>query len=111
MATLEELDESDLVRVLTEPNNALIKQYQKLFECSQVSLRFTETAVKEIAKLALQRKTGARGLRAIIEESMLETMYEVPSRGDVKEVVVSEQSITKGEMPLVVYTNQAQTGS
>ncbi|MCC6952933.1 MAG: ATP-dependent Clp protease ATP-binding subunit ClpX, partial [Deltaproteobacteria bacterium] len=111
VATLEELDEADLIRVLTEPNNALIKQYQKLFECSQVMLRFTETAVKEIAKLALQRRTGARGLRAIIEDTMLETMFEVPSRADVKEVVVSETSITKGEMPLVVYTNQAQTGS
>lgn len=110
IATLEELCESDLVRVLTEPQNALLKQYQKLFDFSGVNLRFTENAVREIAHKALERKTGARGLRAIIEEAMLETMYTVPSDGEVKEVVVSETVISKGEQPIVIYENAAKTG-
>ncbi|MCB0323965.1 MAG: ATP-dependent Clp protease ATP-binding subunit ClpX [Bdellovibrionales bacterium] len=110
ITTLEELGEEDLVRVLIEPNNALIKQYQQLFHLSNVVLRFTEQAMKEIAKKALEKKTGARGLRAIIEDAMLETMYEVPSQEDVKEVVVSEKVITQGEQPLIVYENAAQNG-
>lgn len=111
VATLEELDESDLVRVLIEPQNALIKQYQKLFDYSGVNLRFTDGAVREIARKALKRKTGARGLRAIIEEAMLETMFDVPSKPDIKEVVISENVITQGELPLIVYEQAAQTGS
>lgn len=110
IATLEELCEADLVRVLTEPQNALLKQYQKLFDFSGVNLRFTENAVREIAHKALERKTGARGLRAIIEEAMLDTMYTVPSDGEVKEVVVSETVISKGEQPIVIYENTAKTG-
>jgi ATP-dependent Clp protease ATP-binding subunit ClpX len=108
IATLEELDENDLVKVLTEPHNALIKQYQRLFEFGSVNLRFTDAAVREIAKAALKRKSGARGLRAIIEEIMLETMYDVPGRPEVKEVVVSDKVITNGEPPLVVYEGAAQ---
>ena len=111
LATLEELDQEDLVRVLTEPNNALIKQYQQLFNLSNVLLRFTEQAMEEIAKKALEKKTGARGLRAIIETAMLETMYEVPSKDDVKEVVVSDKVITSGEQPMIVYESAQQTGS
>lgn len=111
IATLEELDEANLVRVLTEPQNALIKQFQRLFDFNHVNLRFTEGAMREIARQALKRKTGARGLRAIIEETMLETMYDIPSKTDVKEVVVSEKTILSGEQPLVVYENAAQTGS
>jgi ATP-dependent Clp protease ATP-binding subunit ClpX len=107
LATLEELDEGDLVKVLLEPQNALVKQYQKLFDLNGVSLRFTEVAVKEIAKQALKRRTGARGLRAIIEETMLDTMFDVPSKNDIKEVIVSENTITKGESPLIVYENAA----
>lgn len=110
VATLEELNEPDLVRVLTEPQNALIKQFQKLFDFNNVTLRFTESAVKELAKQALKRKTGARGLRAIIEEALLETMYEIPSKADVKEVLVSDKCISNGEMPLIVYEKEAQTG-
>ena len=110
VATLDDLNEPDLIRVLTEPQNALIKQYQKLFDYSSVSLRFTEGAVKEIAKKALEKKTGARGLRAIIEECMLETMYNVPSDENVREVVVSEAVISQGEQPLLVYENAAQIG-
>ena len=110
VATLDDLSEPDLIRVLTEPQNALIKQYQKLFDYSSVSLRFTEGAVREIAKKALEKKTGARGLRAIIEDCMLETMYNVPSDESVREVVVSEAVIAQGEQPLLVYENAAQTG-
>ena len=106
--TLDELGEEDLVRVLTEPHNALVKQFQELFHMSNVVLRFTEGAMKEIAKKAMEKKTGARGLRSIIENAMLETMFDVPSRLDVKEVVVSENVITQNEQPLVVYENTAQ---
>jgi len=109
VASLEELDEADLVRVLTEPNNALTKQYEKLFEYNGVTLRFTEGAIKEVAKKALKRKTGARGLRAIIEDCLLDTMYEIPSKQDVKEVVVSEKSISDHDAPLVVYENTKQS--
>ncbi|MFN8390648.1 MAG: ATP-dependent Clp protease ATP-binding subunit ClpX [Bdellovibrionota bacterium] len=111
IATLQELDEGDLVRVLTEPQNALIKQFQQLFGLSSVNLRFTDGAVKEIARKAQVKKTGARGLRAIIEDVLLDTMYDVPSAGDVKEVIVSEAVITNGEQPLVVYETAAKTGS
>lgn len=110
IATLEELDEGDLVRVLTEPQNALIKQYQRLFDFGNVSLRFTEGAIKEIAAKALARKTGARGLRAIIEESMLETMFDLPGKSGIKEVVVSENVIAQGEAPIIVYENAAKAG-
>ncbi len=110
IASLEELKEEDLVKVLTEPKNALLKQYQELFNMSNVALRFTEGAILEIAKKAQARKTGARGLRAIIEEAMLETMFDVPSQEDVKEVIVSENVIAKGESPIIVYENTAKTG-
>lgn len=111
IATLGELDENDLVRVLSEPQNALIKQFQHLFNLSSVNLRFTEGAIREVARKALAKKTGARGLRAILEEVLLETMYSVPGRSDVKEVLVSENVITQGEQPLLVYEQTAKTGS
>jgi ATP-dependent Clp protease ATP-binding subunit ClpX len=107
---LEELTEDDLAKVLTEPNNALIKQYQKLFGLNNVNLRFTEGAIKEIAHKAYDKKTGARGLRSIIENALLETMYDVPSKMDVKEVIVSEKVITQGELPMIVYENAVKTG-
>ena len=110
LVSLTELEEEDLVKVLTEPKNALIKQYEKLFEMSEVNLRFTENAVKEIAKMALERKTGARGLRSIIENAMLETMYEIPSEEDVKEVVVSDKTISENESPMIVYESSVQAG-
>lgn len=110
IATLEELDEASLVKVLTEPHNALLKQFQQLFEYSKVHLRFTEGAVREIARKALKRKTGARGLRAIVEEIMLDTMFEIPEKENAKEVIVSENAVLKNECPLVVYENTAKTG-
>ncbi|MCL4154494.1 UNVERIFIED_CONTAM: hypothetical protein GTU68_002817 [Idotea baltica] len=112
LATLDELAESDLVRVLTEPKNALVKQYQQLFQLNDVILRFTESAMEEIAKKAREKKTGARGLRSIIESAMLDTMYDVPSKKEIKEVVVSDKTISHGEQPLIVLenTDTAQSG-
>lgn len=103
IATLSELDEEALIQILREPKNALIKQYQRLFEMERVNLRFTDGALVAIAKEALERKTGARGLRAILENSMLDVMYEIPSQDRVKEVVLNEESITKGIKPIVLY--------
>ncbi len=109
VATLEELDESALVRVLTEPKNALIKQYQKLMLLDNVKLRFTDGAIAAIARLALQRKTGARGLRAILEELMLDVMYEIPSEKDVKECIVNEDTVLKKEKPVLIYKNRIES--
>jgi ATP-dependent Clp protease ATP-binding subunit ClpX len=106
VTTLTELDEDALVRVLTEPKNALIKQYKKLFELDEVKLSFTEDALTAIANQAIDRKTGARGLRAILETAMLDIMYEIPSEPDILEVVVSEEAVTRGERPRVVYQGE-----
>lgn len=103
VATLNELNEESLVRILTEPKNALTKQFAKLFEYENVSLRFTADALKAIAKQAVERKSGARGLRAIIEGSMLDIMYEIPSLENVEECVVGEDVILKSEEPLLLY--------
>ena len=103
IAVLDDLDEAALVQILVEPKNALTKQYKKLFEMEDVQLRFSDVALKAIAQKAIGRKSGARGLRAILEEIMLEVMYEVPSDPDVKEVIVSDDTVMKGEKPLVVY--------
>ncbi len=108
MATLNELDVPALMQVLTEPKNALIKQFQKLFEFEQVKLKFTDGAVKAVAEEAYKRKTGARGLRSILEDAMLEIMYELPSRKDVEEVVISEEVVTRRDPPILVYQNQKQ---
>jgi ATP-dependent Clp protease ATP-binding subunit ClpX len=102
-AYLDELDEASLVKVLTEPKNALVKQYIKLFEFENVALRFTEDALTAISQQALKRKTGARGLRSILEEVMLDTMYEIPSRADVKECVITDEVINLREPPILVY--------
>ena len=109
IATLGELDESALVRILREPKNALTKQYQKLFEMENVTLKFTDGALNGIAREALKRKSGARGLRAIMESVMLDVMYDIPSQPNIKEVVVSEEVITRGEPPIVVYQKTAET--
>ncbi|WP_027357833.1 ATP-dependent Clp protease ATP-binding subunit ClpX [Desulforegula conservatrix] len=100
---LDELTEESLIKILTEPKNALIKQFQKLFEIEGVKLRFTDGALKAIAKEAVQRKSGARGLRAIIESSMLDIMYEIPSLPDVKECIIGEEVILKKEAPILIY--------
>lgn len=103
VATLEELNEDALVRILTEPKNALIKQYQKLLSFDNVRLRFTEPALKLIAKKAIQRKTGARGLRAILEEIMLDIMYEIPSQKGIKECLITEEAVSRKEKPKLIY--------
>ena len=107
-ATLEELTVQALMQVLTEPKNALIKQYQKMFEFERVKLKFTDGAVKAVAEKAFKRKTGARGLRSILEETMLDVMYELPSRKDIEEVVINEEVIRHNEQPLMVYVKQKQ---
>lgn len=109
IATLEDLDEDALVKILVEPKNALVKQYKRLFELENVALRINEGALRAVAKKAIERKSGARGLRAILENIMLDVMFEVPSEEDIKEVVVSEDTVLKGEKPLLVYHNQAES--
>jgi ATP-dependent Clp protease ATP-binding subunit ClpX len=108
LATLHELNEEALVDILTKPKNALVKQYQKLFEMDGVKAKFTKGALQAVAKEALLRQSGARGLRAIIEHSMLDIMYDIPSRSGIKEVVVNEDVITKHEAPLIVYQKEAE---
>jgi ATP-dependent Clp protease ATP-binding subunit ClpX len=107
-ATLSELDVDGLIKVLTEPKNALIKQYNKLFEFENVKLKFTDGAIRAVAEKAYRLKTGARGLRSILEEIMLDIMFDLPSREDVEEVVINEEVITHQEKPLMVYQNQKQ---
>jgi ATP-dependent Clp protease ATP-binding subunit ClpX len=108
LACLEDLDEDALVRILTEPRNALIKQYQKLFEMEQVLLKFTDGALKAIAREALRRKTGARGLRSILEEIMLDVMYEMPGKENIRECIISEEVVDRKKDPILVYQNEAE---
>lgn len=109
IATLEELDEAALIEILKKPRNALTKQFSKLFEYDGVQLEFEEDALVAVAKEAIKRNTGARGLRAILEHAMLEVMYELPTRGNVKKCVVTKNSITKGERPIFVLTDGTHT--
>ena len=105
VATLEELDEKALIRILTEPKNALVRQYKRLFDIEDVEIDFREDALTEVAKQALERKTGARGLRSILENILLDTMYDVPSTETVAKVVI-DQSVIKGETdPIVIHEN------
>ncbi|VAX25149.1 ATP-dependent Clp protease ATP-binding subunit ClpX, partial [hydrothermal vent metagenome] len=103
VATLYDLDEDSMVKILSEPKNALIKQFQKFFEIERVKLKFTDGALRAIAKEAVTRKTGARGLRSILEEVMLDSMYELPDKPDVTECIVNEDVILKKEQPLTLY--------
>jgi ATP-dependent Clp protease ATP-binding subunit ClpX len=107
-AVLEELDEESLMRILLEPKNALVKQYQKLFKFEGVELEFREDALKAIAHKAKDRKTGARGLRSIIERALLDTMYELPSLNGVKKIIIDKSVITDGTRPLFVYEETRQ---
>ena len=102
IATVDKLQETDLIRILTEPRNALTKQYQKLFELDNVDLEFTEDAVEAIAEQAMLRGTGARGLRAILEEVLLHVMYDVPSREDIAKVVVTREVVSDNVNPTLV---------
>lgn len=106
IATLNQLQESSLIRILQEPKNALIKQFGKLFEIEGVNLRFTDSALSAVAKEALKRKSGARGLRAILETCLLEIMYELPSIDNVKECVVGEEVVLNQEDPILLYEQE-----
>ena len=110
-ATLEELDEAALVRILTEPRNALVKQFQTLFDMESVGLEVRDDALQAIAAKALARKTGARGLRSILEQALLETMFDLPSLENVEKVVVDAGVINGATKPLVVYAEHAAAGS
>ena len=102
IASLEQLDEATLVEILTAPKNALIKQYQKLLELDEVELEFTEKALTEVAKKAIERKTGARGLRSIIEGLMLDVMYDLPSREDIVKCVITDKTVTDNVKPILL---------
>ncbi|WP_226550295.1 ATP-dependent Clp protease ATP-binding subunit ClpX [Celeribacter naphthalenivorans] len=104
LATLEDLDEDALVTILTQPKNALVKQYQRLFELEDTDLTFTEEALTAIAKRAIERKTGARGLRSILEDILLDTMFELPGMDNVTEVVVNEEAVMSEAKPLMIYS-------
>ena len=106
LATLEDLDEDALVTILTQPKNALVKQYQRLFELEDTQLTFTEDALTAIAKRAIERKTGARGLRSILEDILLDTMFDLPSMNSVTEVVVNEEAVTSDAAPLLIYADK-----
>ena len=106
IATLEDLDESALVTILTQPKNALVKQYQRLFELEDVQLSFTEDALSGIAKRAIERKTGARGLRSIMEDILLDTMFDLPGLDTVEEVVVNEEAVRREVKPLLIHSDE-----
>ncbi|EKE73117.1 MULTISPECIES: ATP-dependent Clp protease ATP-binding subunit ClpX [Roseobacteraceae] len=106
LATLEDLDEDALVTILTQPKNALVKQYQRLFELENAKLTFTEDALTSIAKRAIERKTGARGLRSILEDILLDTMFELPGMDNVTEVVVNEDAVMSSAKPLMIYSDE-----
>ena len=106
IATLQDLDEDALVTILTAPKNALVKQYQRLFELEDTNLKFTDDALSAIAKRAIARKTGARGLRSIMEDILLDTMFDLPSTDGVEEVVVNEEAVNSDHAPLLIYAER-----
>ena len=111
IATLEDLDEDALVAILTQPKNALVKQYQRLFELENARLGFTDDALRAVAVRAIGRKTGARGLRSILEDILLDTMFDLPGMANVEEVVVNEEAVTADASPLVIYANAGKEGA
>ena len=110
IASLSDLSMEALVRILTEPKNALVRQYKKLFELESVELKFTNEALLSVAKDAIKRKSGARGLRAILESVMLDIMYDLPQMPGVRECIVGEEVIARGESPLLLYESEAEYG-
>ncbi|TWD57443.1 ATP-dependent Clp protease ATP-binding subunit ClpX [Agrobacterium vitis] len=108
LATLEDLDEDALIQILSEPKNALVKQYQRLFEMEDVELNFHEDALREIARRAITRKTGARGLRSIMEKILLDTMFELPELEGVREVVISDEVVRGTARPLYIYADRQE---
>ena len=108
IASLEDLNEETLVKILTEPKNSLIKQYQRMFEIENVKLTFSDESLMTISKKAIERKTGARGLRSILESILLETMFELPELEFVEEVVISNEVIEGKSRPLYIYSDQKE---
>ena len=104
VATLEDLDEKSLIKILQEPKNSLIKQYKELFKLEGAKLSFKDNAVKEIATKAIKKKTGARGLRSILENILLKTMYELPSQDNVEEVIIDLSAVKGQSQPIVVHS-------
>lgn len=109
VATLHELTENELLAIMLEPKNALVKQYQRLFGMEDVTLRFTEGSLQAVAREAMKRNSGARGLRSILENIMLDIMYEIPSQPDIRECVISEEVVTNREMPLLLYEGSLES--
>ncbi len=109
IASLDELSEDALVEILVEPKNALVKQYQTMFSFENVKLRFTEDALRAIAREALRRKSGARGLRSIMEDIMLDIMYEIPSQPNIKECIINKEVVQKKEKPLILYEKETKS--
>ena len=109
VATLELLDEDALVRILKEPKNSLVKQFQKLFELDGVELEFEDEALKAIAKKAIERNTGARGLRSIVENIMMDIMYEIPSRDDIKKIILTEEAVKENSEPVIVLKDEEES--
>jgi ATP-dependent Clp protease ATP-binding subunit ClpX len=111
LATMDELDQETLVDILVKPRNALVKQYQKLFGFDKVELKFTSDALQAFARKALERKTGARGLRAVMEDAMLDIMYELPSLSKVQECIITDEVVAGTGKPIVLYNNQKRTAT
>jgi ATP-dependent Clp protease ATP-binding subunit ClpX len=109
IATLDELGEEELIRILEEPRNAIVKQYKKLFELNNVKLKFSDDALRAIARVSMQRKAGARGLRTIMENIMLDLMYDIPSRRDIRECVINEEVVLKSEKPILLLENKIES--
>ena len=110
-ATLQELDEKSLVKILKEPKNSLIKQYKRLFEFENVKLIFKDEAISEIANKAINKKTGARGLRSIIESLLLKTMFRLPTMDDVEEVIVNQAVVKNNSDPLIIHAKNKKTSA
>ena len=103
-ATLEDLDEKSLIKILIEPKNSLIKQYQELFKLEGVKLNFKDSAIKNIAIKAINKKTGARGLRSILENILLKTMFDLPGQNNIEEVIIDSGSVTGSSQPIIVHS-------
>jgi ATP-dependent Clp protease ATP-binding subunit ClpX len=109
VATLEELDREALLRILKEPKNALVRQYQKIFSFEEVELEFEEDALSEVADIAMKRKSGARGLRSVLESLMLDLMYNIPSKDNVRKVVINREMITGTEEPHIILREEEKS--
>ena len=109
IATLEDLDEKSLIRILQEPKNSLTKQYQELFKLDGAKLVFKENALKEIAQKAITKKTGARGLRSILENILLKTMYDLPSQDNIEEVIVDASAVKGQTQPILVHSKESKS--